>query len=410
MRNEMIQLYKKHGVDVEKVLNQFKEAVISIHCWQLDDVQGFESQTSLTGGIQATGNYLGKPQNIEQFRADLDEALKHIPGQKKLNLHAIYQSDDIQERSDIGPNQFRSWVTYAKERKLGLDYNPTLFSSPMLVNGLSLSSPHQKIRDYWIKHCINSLKVAEYFGRELKQKALCNIWIPDGLKDSPSDRLGPRLRLKKSLDQILSYAYDKDLIDVSVESKVFGIGIESFTVGSHEFYLNYASQNNILCLLDSGHFHPTENVADKISSMAVFFPKLALHVSRPVRWDSDHVLKLNDELQEIADELVRCNMLDKTYIGLDFFDASINRIAALVIGTRNIQKAILRALLTPWNELQKLQNESQFTEHLALQEQLKLLPWHEVWAEFLLRENSSPEDEWYEHVKKYETDVLRKRG
>lgn len=409
MRNELITLYKKYDIDVNQVINQMKGIPLSLHCWQLDDVQGFEKATALTGGIQATGNYLGKPRNFKEFKQDLDLVLKFIPGKKKINLHAIYQSDEVVDRQDIGPRQFKSWVDYAKANHLGLDFNPTIFSSPMLVGGLSLSSPDKKVRNYWIKHTINSLKVSEYFAKELNQKALCNIWIPDGLKDSPSDRLGPRLRLKDSLDQILKYPYDKKLIDVAVESKVFGIGIESYTVGSHEFYLNYANQNGILCLLDTGHFHPTENVADKISSMLAFFPRLALHVSRPVRWDSDHVLKLNDDLQEVADELVKCNALEKTYIGLDFFDASINRVAALVIGARNMQKALLKALLTPWATLKRLQDEGDFTRLLSLTEELKTLPWGEVWQAYLDEVGCIHEDAWYHQVKQYEEDVLAKR-
>lgn len=409
MRNELITLYKKYEIDVNHVINQMKGIPLSLHCWQLDDVQGFEKATTLTGGIQATGNYLGKPRNFNEFKQDLDLVLKFIPGKKKINLHAIYQSDEVVDRQDIGPRQFKSWVDYAKANHLGLDFNPTIFSSPMLVGGLSLSSPDEKVRNYWIKHTINSLKVSEYFAKELNQKTLCNIWIPDGLKDSPSDRLGPRLRLKDSLDQILKYPYDKNLIDVAVESKVFGIGIESYTVGSHEFYLNYANQKGILCLLDTGHFHPTENVADKISSMLAFFPRLALHVSRPVRWDSDHVLKLNDDLQEVADELVKCHALEKTYIGLDFFDASINRVAALVIGARNMQKALLKALLTPWETLKRLQDEGDFTRLLSLTEELKTLPWGEVWQAYLDEEGCVHEDAWYHQVKKYEEDVLAKR-
>lgn len=405
-----IDKYKKYGVDVTEAINILKNTPISIHCWQLDDVQGFENSNELTGGIQATGNYLGKPRTIKEFRSDLDESLKYIPGKKKLNLHAIYQEDNIVERKEIGIEQFKSWIEYAKQRQLGLDFNPTLFSSPMLVDGLSLSSPKKEVRDYWIEHCINSLKISEHMGRELNQKTLCNIWIPDGFKDSPSNRLAPRLRLKESLDKILEYKYDRDVMDVSVESKVFGIGVESYTVGSHEFYLNYAKQNEILCLLDSGHFHPTENVADKISSLLAFFPRIALHVSRPVRWDSDHVLRLNDDLQEVADELVKCNALEKAYIGLDFFDASINRIAALVIGTRNIQKALLRALLTPWDYLQELEEKTDFTNNLALTEQFKTLPWAEVWDDYLRQEGYLAEDEWFLELKKYEEEVLKKRG
>lgn len=410
MRKEVKEIYAKYGIDLNKALKTLAKTKISIHCWQLDDVNGFENKTSLTGGIQSTGDYFGKARNFEELTQDLDLALKHIPGLKKINLHATYQSDNIVDRKDITPDQFKGWVKYAKERNLGLDFNPTLFSSSMLKDGLTLSSPDKEVRDYWIKHVQNSLKVTEYFGRELHQKALCNIWIPDGLKEVPADRMGPRLRLKEALDEILSYKYDKKVMDVAVESKVFGIGVESYTVGSHEFYLSYAMKNNVLCLLDTGHFHPTENVADKISSLLLFSPRLAFHVSRPVRWDSDHVLKLNDDLQEVADELVKCNALDKAYIGLDYFDGSINRIAALIIGTRNMEKALLRALLTPWNLLKEAQDNYDHTRVLALQEEIKTLPWNEVWNEYLQRNGYVDDSSWYQEIKVYEKEVLEKRG
>lgn len=410
MRKEVKELYQKYGVDVESAIKRLGETKISIHCWQLDDVNGFEKQGDLTGGIQTTGNYPGKATNFEELTQDLDVALSFIPGSKKINLHAIYQTGEIVERKDIGVNQFKKWVEYAKARGLGLDYNPTMFSHPMLVDGLSLSSPDEKVRNYWITHCINSLKVTEYFGKELGQRALMNIWIPDGLKEVPSDRFGPRERLKDSLDKILKgYNYDKNVMDVAVESKVFGIGVESYTVGSNEFYLNYAASRNILCLLDTGHFHPTENVADKISSMFNFYPRLAFHVSRPVRWDSDHVLKLNDDLQDVADELVKCNGLDRSYIGLDYFDASINRVLALVIGARNMEKALLRALLTPWNLLKDAQDKYDHSRTLALQEEIKTLPWGEVWDEYLKAQNTVSDAEMYQQIKRYEEEVLLKR-
>ena len=410
MRKEVKEIYASYGVDVEKALETLARTKVSLHCWQLDDVGGFENVGSLTGGIQTTGNYPGKARNFEELKQDLDVALKHIPGSKKINLHAIYQTGKIVERCDVGPEQFKEWVAYAKERKLGLDYNPTIFSHPMLVDGLSLSSPDEKVRKYWIKHCINGLKVTEMFGKELGQKALMNIWIPDGLKDVPADRLGPRERLKESLDEILTgYKYDKNVMDVSVESKVFGIGVESYTAGSNEFYLNYASSRGICCLLDTGHFHPTENVADKISSMFCFYDKLAFHVSRPVRWDSDHVLKLNDDLQDVADELVKCNGLERSYIGLDYFDASINRIAALIIGARNMEKALLKALLTPWKLLKEAQDNYDHTRVLALQEELKTLPWGEVWDEYLASQGMVSDAKMFEDVRQYEKEVLSKR-
>ena len=409
--NNYKDIYKKYGIDVDKKLDILKNVKISLHVWQLDDVNGFENQGALTGGIQTTGNYPGKARNFKEMCDDLEFALKYIPGSKKLNLHAIYQAVDVVDRKDITPRQFSPWVDFAKKHDLGLDFNPTIFSSPMLKDNMSLSSPDKDVRDYWIEHTINSLKITEYFGRELHQKSLMNIWIPDGLKDSPADRMGPRARLKDSLDKILSgYKYDKEVMDVSVESKVFGIGMESYTTGSHEFYMNYAIKNNILCLLDTGHFHPTESVADKISSMLLFNDKLAFHVSRPVRWDSDHVLKLNDDLQDVADELVKCDALEKTYIGLDYFDASINRVCALIIGARNTEKALLKALLTPWDLLKEAQDSHDHTKVLALQEEIKTLPWTDVWNEYLKKCDVKDEQEWYQDALKYEKDVLSKRG
>ncbi len=409
MRKEVKDLYKSYGIDVRKALNTLKNIPVSIHCWQLDDVTGFENSGPLTGGIQATGNYPGKARNFEEFKKDFDLFLKLTPGKKRINVHASYQTDDVCDRASIGPNQYKSWVEYAKTRNVGLDFNPTLFSSDKMNDGLSLSSPSKETRDYWIKHCINSIKVSEYFADELGGTTLCNIWIPDGLKEEPADRIGPRDRLRDSLDKILACGYDKKKVDVSVESKVFGVGIESYTVGSHEFYIQYALKNKILYLLDMGHFHPTEIVADKISSWLLFNKKLALHVSRPVRWDSDHVLKLNDDLQEVANELIKCNAIDRTHIGLDFFDASINRIAALVIGTRNMEKSLLIALLTPWKMLKEAQDSGDHTRVLELQEEIKTLPWTEVWNEYLKEENVPSEQDWYKEVLKYEKDVLMKR-
>ena len=411
MRKEVKELYQSYGIDVDKVIKELKEVKISLHCWQLDDVNGFENAGDLTGGIQTTGNYPGKARNFKELIQDLEFALSCIPGAKKINIHANYQAQDVVERRDITPHQYAPWVEFAKKHHVGLDFNPTIFSSPMLVDNMSLSSPIKEVRDYWIKHCINSLKVTEYFGKELGEKALMNIWIPDGLKDVPADRMGPRRRLKESLDEILAgYNYDKNVMDVAVESKVFGIGMESYTTGSHEFYMNYAIKNNLLCLLDTGHFHPTENVADKISSMLLFNDKLAFHVSRPVRWDSDHVLKLNDELQDVADELVKCDGIHKAYIALDYFDASINRVAALVIGARNMEKALLKAMLTPWNELKEAQDSLNHTKVLALQEELKTLPWGEVWGKYCASCGVKNERDWFNDCLEYEKNVLAKRG
>jgi len=402
--------YAKYGIDIDKAIKRLGNIKISIQCWQLDDVQGFENDGPLTGGIQATGNYPGKARNFEELTQDLDKVLSYVPGSKKVNLHAIYQvGDKVVDRAEVGPEQFVKWVEYAKSRGIGLDYNGTFFSSPMVQNGLTLSSPNKEVRDYWIKHAIESRRVSEYFGKELGQKSLCNLWIPDGLKDIPGDRMGPRARLKDSLDQIFTVKMDRRYMEDSVESKVFGIGAESYTAGSHDFYLSYAMKNNLLCLLDTGHFHPTENVADKISSLLLFSPKLAFHVSRPVRWDSDHVLRLNDDLQDVANELIKCNAAEKSYIGLDYFDASINRVAALTLGARNMEKALLKALLTPWDLLKEYQDKEDYTSALVVSEAIKTLPFDAVWERYLEKQGVPSDDEWFEDCKKYEQEVLLKR-
>ena len=410
MKKEIKEKYLRFGVDVNKAMKDLAKIKISLQCWQLDDVIGFEDDTPASGGIQATGNYPGRARNFEELTKDLDFALKFIPGKKKINLHAIYQAGDkIVDRADVGPEQFVKWVEYAKARGLGLDYNPTFFSSDKVKNGLTLTSPDEETRKYWIRHGINSRRVAEYFGRELKQKSLCNLWIGDGLKDVPADRIGPRARLKASLDEIFAYKVDKRYMDDAVESKVFGIGVESYTPGSHDFYLSYAMKNNILCLLDTGHFHPTENVADKISSILLFSPRLAFHVSRPVRWDSDHVLRLNDDLQDVANEIIRCGATEKAYIGLDYFDASINRVAALVVGARNMEKALLRALLTPWDKMKELQDKEDYTALMVLQEEVKCLPFDDIWNEYCAKQGVIGDESWFEEVKTYEKEVLSKR-
>lgn len=408
MRKEVIEVYKKYGVDVNKAIETLKNIEVSIQCWQLDDIDGFLSNEVLTGGIQSTGNYPYKARNFEELTSDFKQAIKYIPGKKRVNLHAIYESDNIVDRSEITFSNFKRWVDFAKENDLGIDFNPTCFASNMLKDNLSLSSYDENVRNYWIKHCINSIKISEDISRKLNKKVLVNIWIPDGLKESPSNRLSLRQNLKDSLDKIFEYKYDRNLIDVSVESKVFGIGVESFTVGSFEFYLNYAKENNLIPLLDMGHFHPSENVADKISSLLLFNPKIALHVSRGVRWDSDHVIKLNDDLQEIADELVKTNALNRTYLALDFFDGSINRVTALIIGTRNMHKALLKALLTPWDLLTKAQEELDHTKTLYLQEKIKELPWNEVYEEYLKQEGVK--EDFYDDIKAYENEIMSKRG
>lgn len=404
------ELYANLGVNTEDALRQLSRVKISMHCWQGDDVGGFENSGSLSGGIAATGNYPGKARNFEELTSDIDMAMKMIPGTHKVNLHAIYAvTDHPVERDALQPEHFAAWVDFAKDRGLGLDFNPTLFSHPKAANSLTLSNPDESIRHFWVEHCKRCREITEYFGKELGQLSLDNIWIPDGYKDIPADRLGPRQRLKDSLDEIFSEKLDPRYICDSVESKVFGIGLESYTVGSHEFYMNYAAKNGVLCLLDNGHYHPTEVVSDKIPSMLLFSDKLALHVTRPVRWDSDHVVIFDDELKEIAKEIVRCNALDRILIGLDYFDASINRVAAWVVGMRNMQKALLYALLTPHAALKKLQDSGDYTSLLAMQEELKTYPFADVWDHFCEMNNVPVRQNWLSDIRKYETDVLSKR-
>lgn len=405
------EIYKNIGVDTDKVLSDLKNVAISMHCWQGDDVAGFEGIGELSGGIQATGNYPGKARNPEELMADIDKVLSLIPGTHRINLHAnyaIFEPGEEVDRDKLEPKHFAKWVEFAKERGLGLDFNPTIFSHPK-ADGLTLSSQDDSIRKFWIDHCKACLRISEYFAKELNTSCLMNIWIPDGFKDIPADRMSPRARLKDSLDQILSIGYDKNLVNVAVESKVFGIGFEACTVGSHEFYMNYAAKNDILCLLDNGHYHPTEVVSDKIPSMLLFAEKLALHVTRPVRWDSDHVVLFDDETKEIAKEIVRCDALDRVLIGLDFFDASINRISAWVVGMRNMQKALLYAMLTPNKKLASLQNDNNYTEVMMLQEELKLYPFGDVWNYFCEMNQVPEKEDWFKAVKEYETSVLSKR-
>lgn len=405
--------YAEIGVDTEKAIELIAKTKISIHCWQGDDIGGFETiEAGASGGIAATGNYPGKARTPEELMADIDVALKCIPGKNKLNLHAIYAITDGEtvSRDRLEPKHFAKWVEFAKARGLGLDFNPTCFSHPMAASGLTLSSPDEKIRRFWIDHCKACRRIAEYFGRELGQTSLLDIWVPDGYKDIPADRIGPRRRLKESLDEIYSEKLDSRYIADAVESKVFGIGVESFTVGSHEFYMNYAAKNNVLCLLDNGHYHPTEVVSDKIPAMLLFADKLALHVTRGVRWDSDHVVIFDDELRETAKEIVRCDALDRVMIGLDYFDASINRVAAWVIGTRNMQKALLCALLIPHDKLRAMQDSESYTDVLAMGEELKFFPFADVWEEYCDRAGVPGRQDWLDQVKKYERDVLAKRG
>lgn len=404
------QKYAKIGINTEEVLKKLASLPISLHCWQGDDVSGFEDTGSLSGGIMATGNYPGKARNPIELMQDIEEVLSFLPGKYKLNLHAIYAiSDTPVERDKLEPKHFEKWVEFAKKHNLGLDINPTLFSHPLAADSLTLSNPDETIRRFWIDHCKAVRKIGAYFGKELGIPCVNNIWIPDGYKEIPADRIGPRRRLKESLDEILSVKYDKEYLIDTVESKVFGIGLEAYTVGSHEFYLNYAAQNNCLCLLDNGHYHPTEMVSDKIPSMLLFADKVALHVTRPIRWDSDHVVIFDDELKEIAKEIVRCDALDKVLIGLDYFDASVNRIAAWVIGARNMRKALLFAMLIPHDEMKKYQDSGDFTKMLAMSEEYKFYPYADVWDEFCAREGVAQGESWLDEVAQYEKNVLLKR-
>jgi L-rhamnose isomerase len=404
--------YAGWGIDTEKVMQELEKIAISLHCWQGDDVSGFENPDGqLTGGIQATGNYPGKARTAIELRQDLDKALSLIPGTHRLNLHAIYLETEGEkvERDKIEPKHFANWVIWAKEKGMGLDFNPTCFSHPLSADGFTLSHPNEDIRNFWIEHCRASRRIGEYFGKELGTPAVTNVWIPDGYKDIPADRLGPRERLKDSLDKIFNEKIDPSYNLDAVESKVFGIGTESYTVGSNEFYMGYAVKNDKLVCLDAGHFHPTEVISDKLSAVLLYTKEVLLHVSRPVRWDSDHVVLLDDELRHIAEELVRGNFLSRTHIGLDFFDASINRIAAWVIGTRNMIKALLIAMLEPYAQLKKLELEGDWSSRLALMEEFKTFPVGAVWDYYCLKKNVPVGEAWLQEVKAYEKEVLAKR-
>lgn len=402
------QEYAAFGVDTEQAIKRLSAIPVSLHCWQGDDVQGFLNKDALSGGIQTTGNYPGKARNFEELKKDLEVAFSLIPGKKRLNLHAIYAvSDKKVELDKLTIKEFEPWLDWALPKGIAIDFNPTFFSHPMVKDGLTLSSPDKKVRDFWIAHAKACRAIAAEIGKRQGSPCLHNTWIPDGLKDVPSDRLAPRMRLKESLDEIFSVKYPKEYILDSVESKVFGIGVESYTVGSSEFYMNYAAKNDILCLLDNGHYHPTEVVSDKIPSMLAFYDKVALHVTRGVRWDSDHVVLFEDELKEIAKEIVRNNADQRVLIGLDYFDASINRISAWVVGDRNMHKALLYALLLPNEKLKKMQDAGNFTELMYETEQTKTMPFGAVWEEYLRRQNVPAR--WFETVRKYEKEVLSLR-
>ncbi len=402
--------YAVYGVDAQEAIEVLKNVPIAMHCWQGDDVRGFDSRESLSGGIQTTGNYLGRATTPQELMADMDAAFALIPGTKKLNLHAcyaIFENGEKADRDKLLPKHFQPWVDFAKQRGMGIDFNPTFFSHPMVKDNLTLSSPDDEVRAFWVAHGKCCLKIAEYFAKETGMPCVMNIWIPDGFKDIPADRYTPRERYKQSLDEILSIPYDKSLVYVTIESKVFGIGVESYTVGSAEFCMSYVAQNGITPLMDNGHYHPTEVVSDKLPAMLLFYPKVALHITRGVRWDSDHVVLFDDETREIAKEIVRCGGLDRVFIATDYFDASINRISAWVTGMRSVQKALLYALLMPHDKMRELQEAGRLTELMILQEEVKTLPFGDVWEEYLRREKVPAT--YAERIKEYEERVLVKR-
>lgn len=405
--------YASFGVDVEAAMAALAKTPVSIHCWQGDDVIGFDAAAdSLSGGIQTTGNYPGKARTPDELMADFEKAISLIPGVKRINLHAsyaVFENGEHVDRDALEPRHFVKWVEFAKKNNLGIDFNPTLFSHPMVKGGLSLSHNDPEVRAFWVRHCIACRRISAYFAQELGTHSVCNVWIPDGLKDVPADRLTPRMHLKDSLDQIFAEKLP-GVVDC-VESKVFGIGVEAYTVGSSDFYTAYAASHpGVYVLLDSGHYHPTEVISDKIPALLCMFDKIPLHVTRPMRWDSDHVVRLEDELREIATEIVRNDALNKVLIGLDYFDASINRIAAWIIGTRNMYKALLTALLMPHDTLRTLQQEERYTELMALQEALKTMPMGVIWEEYCARQGVPADDAWIDNVLTYEKEVLLKRG
>ena len=406
--------YASLGVDADAALKELETIPISLHCWQGDDVGGFETVGAQLsgGGIQATGNYPGKARTIAELRADIEKALSLIPGTHRLNLHACYLDNGgkFVDRDQIEPAHFQSWIDWAKRNHLGMDFNPTYFSHPKAADGFTLSHKDKAIRDFWIQHTILCRKIGAEMGRQLGTPTVTNVWIPDGYKDIPVDRTGPRERLMDSLDKMFAEAIDPKIHLDAVEAKLFGIGAESYTVGSHEFYLSYAVTRQKVLTLDAGHFHPTEVISEKISTVLMFCPGLLLHVSRPVRWDSDHVVLLDDELQNIAKELVRSGRLhDKIHVGLDYFDASINRVAAWVIGARNMVKALLIALLEPTNTLKRAELDGDFTRRLAMLEEQKSLPWTAVWDYYCAKKGVPVGGSWFEEVQLYEKQVLSKR-
>ncbi len=408
--------YARLGIDADAAIARLKTVPVALHCWQGDDVRGFDtdSEKPLTGGIQTTGNYPGRARNYQELMDDIDQVIALVPGQIKLNLHASYAIFDAEnggwaDRDKLEPKHFRKWVDFCKERGLGCDFNPTFFSHPK-CDPLTLSSPNEETRKFWVDHGKACIRISQYLADELGQPCVMNIWAGDGYKDIPADRLGPRLRYKQSFDEILSEPFDKEKVYPCAESKVFGIGVESYTVGSAEWCMKYAdSREDCITLMDNGHYHPTEVVSDKISAILAYDQKMALHITRGVRWDSDHVVLFDDETKELCKEIVRCGGLERIFLALDYFDASINRIAAWVTGFRNVQKALLYGLLQPNEEMTKLQNEGNFSKLMVMQEELKTMPFGDVWEEYCRQCGKPADGEWYPVIETYETEVLRMR-
>jgi len=405
------QRYAELDVDADKAIERLSKTAISLHCWQGDDVGGFETSIStLSGGLVATGAYPGKARTADELRQDIEKAMSLIPGKHRLNLHAMYaETAGKVDRNELTAEHFTTWIDWAKGNGLGMDFNGTFFSHPKAESGFTLSSADEAIRSFWVEHGIACRKIGAAMGKELATPCVTNLWIPDGYKDIPVDRKGPRQRLKKSLDEIFAEKADRNCLLDAVESKLFGIGSECYVVGSHEFYLGYAIRNNVLLCLDTGHFHPTEVVSDKISSVMEFLDRILLHVSRGVRWDSDHVVILSDELRAICEQIVRGDYLERIHIGLDFFDASINRVAAWVIGTRCMLKALLIALLEPTGKLRVFEQDGDFTSRLAMLEELKTMPFGAVWDYYCIKMQVPPARAWLDEVKAYEREVQSKR-
>ena len=405
--------YAAYGVDTDAVMAKLATLPVSLHCWQGDDVIGFDHDGPLTGGIQTTGNYPGKATTPDQLLADMDKVLSLCPGKKKLNVHAcyaIFEDGEYADRDKLEPKHFAKWVEFAKARNMGIDFNPTFFSHPKVKDGLTLSSPDEETRRFWVEHGKACIRISQYFAEETGVPCVMNIWIGDGLKDIPGDRMGPRMRYKQSLEEIMAEPFDRSKVKPCVESKVFGIGVEAYTAGSAEFTLTFAATHEgCLPLMDNGHYHPTEVVSDTIPALLCFFPEIALHITRPIRWDSDHVVLFDDETREMAKEIVRNDALDRVYMALDYFDASINRIAAWTVGFRSWQKALLNAMLLPNAALKSLQDEANFTKLMVMQEELKSLPFGDVWEEYCRQQGVVADESWYDEVLQYEKDVLSKR-